>query len=194
MTVVCWVSFHLFFSFFPFCFCVCVCVCISVCMCVRIWQFHVCRPMIMSSIQNQRLDMTIKYMNEINEKYIRIHSFKYPQCLFAILLSHRDRKPKYASKFWTKHGGNGKRWPLIPFPFLAPWPSRPPAIETPPRPVPARPLISWPKNASCPTPSKPRLSPAVTMSDDTPSALTPPLHCASILQPAAPPQVVAFES
>jgi len=32
------------------------------------------------------------------------------------------------------------------------------------------------------------------MSDDTLSALTPPLHCASILQPATPPQVVAFES
>jgi len=47
---------------------------------------------------------------------------------------------------------------------------------------------------SNPTPSKPRLSPAATMSDDTPSALTPPLHCASILQPATPPQVVAFES
>jgi len=47
---------------------------------------------------------------------------------------------------------------------------------------------------SNPTPSKPRLSPAATMSDDTPSALTPPLYCASILQPAAPPQVVAFES
>ena len=45
---------------------------------------------------------------------------------------------------------------------------------------------------SNPTPSKPRLSPAATMSDDMPSALTPPLHCASILQPAAPPQVVAF--
>jgi len=30
--------------------------------------------------------------------------------------------------------------------------------------------------------------------DDTPSALTPPLHCAFILQPAAPPQIVAFES
>jgi len=45
-----------------------------------------------------------------------------------------------------------------------------------------------------PTPSKPRLSPAATMSDDTPSALTPSLHWASILQPAAPPQVVAFES
>jgi len=47
---------------------------------------------------------------------------------------------------------------------------------------------------SNPTPSKPRLSPAATMSDDTPSALNPPLHCASMLQPAAPPQVVAFES
>jgi len=47
---------------------------------------------------------------------------------------------------------------------------------------------------SNPTPSKPDLSPAATMSDDTPSALTPPLHCASILQPAAPAQVVAFES
>ena len=36
---------------------------------------------------------------------------------------------------------------------------------------------------SNPTPSKPRLSPAVTMSDDTLSALTPPLHCACSLQP-----------
>jgi len=44
------------------------------------------------------------------------------------------------------------------------------------------------------TPSEPRLSPAATMSDATPSALTPPLHCASILQPATPPQVVALES
>jgi len=47
---------------------------------------------------------------------------------------------------------------------------------------------------SNPTPSKPRLSPAATMSDDTQSALTPPLHCASILQPANPAQVVALES
>ena len=44
------------------------------------------------------------------------------------------------------------------------------------------------------TQSKPRLSPAATMSDDTLSALTPPLYCASILQPATPFQVVAFES
>ena len=47
---------------------------------------------------------------------------------------------------------------------------------------------------SNPTLSEPRLSPAATMSDATPSALTPSLHCASILQPAAPLQVVAFES
>ena len=47
---------------------------------------------------------------------------------------------------------------------------------------------------SNPTPSEPHLSPAATMSDDTFLAHTPPLHCASILQPAAPPQIVAFES
>ena len=47
---------------------------------------------------------------------------------------------------------------------------------------------------SNPAPSEPRLSPAATMSDDMLSAFTPPLHCASILQPATPPQVIAFES
>jgi len=69
--------------------------------------------------------------------------------MFASNLSHRDRKPKYTSKFETKHGGDGKQWPLTPFPFLAPWPSRHPAIKMPPRPVPAGPLISWPRSASC---------------------------------------------
>ena len=39
------------------------------------------------------------------------------------------------------------------------------------------------------TPSELRNSPAA-MSDDMLSALTPPLHCASILQPATSPQVV----
>jgi len=47
---------------------------------------------------------------------------------------------------------------------------------------------------SNPTPSEPHLSPAATMSDDLLSALTPSLQCASMLQPATPPQVVAFES
>ena len=41
---------------------------------------------------------------------------------------------------------------------------------------------------------EPRLSPAATMSYDMLSALTPPLHCTSILQPATPPQVVAWHS
>jgi len=43
-------------------------------------------------------------------------------------------------------------------------------------------------------PSRPRLSPTTTMSDNTLSALTLPLRCVSILQPATPPQVFAFES
>ena len=82
-------------------------------------------------------------------KYVIFRVYKYTERIFASNLSHRDGKPKYISKFSTKHGRNGKQRPLTPFPFLAPWPSRSPAIETPSRPVPAGPLISWPKNASC---------------------------------------------
>ena len=49
---------------FLFSFFVCVPVCVyPVCMCVRIWQFHVCRPMMTSSIQNQILDID----NKINK-------------------------------------------------------------------------------------------------------------------------------
>jgi len=83
-------------------------------------------------------------------KCIRIHVYEFTERMFASNLSHRDRKLKYISKFWTKLGGDGKRWPLTAFPFLVPWPSRPPAIagETPPRPFPAGPRISWPRNAS----------------------------------------------
>jgi len=58
-------------------------------------------------------------------KYIRIHVYEYTEQMFASNLSHRDRKPKYISKFWPKHGGDGKRWPLTLFPFLAPWPFPP---------------------------------------------------------------------
>ena len=47
---------------------------------------------------------------------------------------------------------------------------------------------------SNPTPSELRLSPAATISNDILLAFTLPLHCASILQPATPPQNVAFES
>jgi len=79
---------------------------------------------------------------------IRIHVYEYTEWMFASNLSHRYRKPKFISTFWTKHGGDGKRWSLTPFPFLASWHSSPPSIKTPPRPVPAGPFISWPKNAS----------------------------------------------
>ena len=37
--------------------------------------------------------------NEINVKYIRIHVNEYTERMFASNLSHRDRKPKYMSKF-----------------------------------------------------------------------------------------------
>jgi len=42
------------------------------------------------------------------------------------------------------------------------------------------------------TPSEPRLSPAAMKSDDMQSALTTSLPCASILQPATPPDPVAL--
>ena len=52
--------------------------------------------------------------------------------------------------------------------------------------------ISLPCALAFPTPSH-RDATTPSPNDATPSALTPSLHCASILQPAAPPQVVAFE-
>ena len=58
--------------------------------------------------------------------------------------------PSSSCRFWVlDHLCSNLSQSFTPFPFLAPWPSRPPAIETPPRSVPARPLISWPRNASC---------------------------------------------
>jgi len=50
-----------------------------VCMCVRIWQFHVCRPMITSSIQNQILDID----NKINKMNISMHVYEYTERMFA---------------------------------------------------------------------------------------------------------------
>jgi len=119
--------------------------------------------------------------------------------MFASNLPHRDRKPKYVSKFWTIYGGNGKQWPLTPFSFLAPWPSRPPAIETPPRPVPAGPLISSfhdPRTHHVLESHPEQAAPLFCRNDERRHAVGshPSLHCASILQPATPPQVVTFES
>jgi len=102
--------------------------------------------------------------------------------MFTSNLSHWDRKPKYVSKFWTKHGVDGKRWHLTPYPFLAPWSSRPPAIETPPRPVPAGPLISWPKNVSCF-----RIPPRASRASLPPRRWAMPHHRLSLRPCTAPP-------
>jgi len=69
------------------------------------------------------------------------------RCSLATFLIETESRITEANS--KKHGGDSKRWALTPFPFLAPWPYRPSAIETPPRPVPAGTLISWPENASC---------------------------------------------
>jgi len=184
----------LFHFFWCFLF-LCVRVCVSVCMCVRIWQFHVCRPIIASSVQNQILDMKIRYINERNVKYIRIHVYEYTEWIFASNLSHREAKihEQIVKKRW-------RRWqamaPLpIPLPCALTFPPPSHRDATMPSPCWAPHFMTQERIMfSNPAPSKPRLSPDATMSDDRPSAPTPPLHCASILQPATPPQVVAFQS
>jgi len=93
---------------------------------------------------------------------------------------------------WKKHGSDVKRWPLTPLSLSAPWSYHSPAIETPPRPDLAGPLIPWPKYASCSRIS-PRASPASLPPRwcETACCLLP-LHCASVLQPTTHPQVVSF--
>ena len=59
------------------------------------------------------------------------------------------QKAETHKKFSKKTGGDGKRQPLTPSPFPAPWTCRSPSIETPTHPVPVGPLITWPENASC---------------------------------------------
>ena len=52
--------------------------------------------------------------------------YMYTKRMFASNLFYRDRKPNLINKqILNKHGGDGKRWPLTPFPFLAPWPAAP---------------------------------------------------------------------
>ena len=61
----------------------------------------------------------------------------------------REQPPLSRQKFQERMVGDSKRWSLTVFSLPVPWPCCSPAIKTPPRPVPAGPLISWPKNASC---------------------------------------------
>ena len=62
--------------------------------------------------------------------------------MFASNLSHRDRKPKYISKFYKNMAVMASDGPSPHSPPLRLDLPAPPAIETPPRPVPAGPLIS----------------------------------------------------
>jgi len=74
-------------------------------------------------------------------KWIEIHVYEY------IAISFIKTENKYTSV--NSRRQNGKRQPITSPPSPSPWPCHPPATETPPRPVPAGPLRSWPQNASC---------------------------------------------
>ena len=130
-------------------------------------------------------------------KYTRIYIHEYTERIFASNLPYRDRKPKHVSKF----SKNTRQWwqAMAPHPISHTCASALPPTShrdaTTPSPCWAphfifKERLVYPN----PTPSEPRLSPAATMSDDMLSALTTPLQYASILQPATPPQAVAFKS
>jgi len=79
---------------------------------------------------------------------MEIHVLRCTNGIFASNLLHWDKTSRNTSEFLNqKHGGDSMRRLFLPFTFPAP--CRPPAIKTPPRPVPGGPLISWSENASC---------------------------------------------
>jgi len=106
-----------------------------------------CRPMMTSNIQNQKFEIsfTRKYIKWNKVKYVRIHVHEYTERMFASTLPRQYSRQTYLDK---QIPNKTWRWwqATTPFPIPAPWPWRPPAIETPPRPVPAGPLISWPSS------------------------------------------------
>jgi len=119
-------------------------------------------------------------------KYIRIHACEYIERIFASSLPYRDRKQKYLSKFYKKHGGDGKRWPLTPFPLPCALALSFPSHQDAPTPSPCWALHFITQERlmfSNPTPSELRLSPAATMSDML-SALT---CCRLSLRPCTAP-------
>jgi len=147
-------------------------------------------------------------------KFIRIHVYEYIEQILASNLPYRDRNPKYMSRFskqkwrwWQAMATNtiSLLCALVLPPTIAPHPISllcalllPPTSHrdaTMPSPCWAPHfMIQEHLMISNPTPSKLHRSPAATMSDDMLSAPTPPLNHVSILQPATPPQVVAYES
>ena len=141
--------------------------------------------------------------------------------MFASNLSHRDRKPKYLSKFWTKHcGGHSPHSPSLRFGLPAPQPSRRhhaqsllgPSFHDPrthhvleSHPEQAAPLSRRDDERCHAIGSHSALALRLYLAAYNTSSswrfwvltISAPIglnRCASILQPAAPPQVVAFES
>ena len=109
-------------------------------------------------------------------KYIRIHVYEYTERMFATNLSHWDRKPKYLSKFWSNHGGDGKRSLRLGLP--APQPSRRHHTQSL-----LGPSFHDPRTHHVLESHPERAAPLSRRDDEwcTPSSLTPLLHCASIL-------------
>jgi len=147
-----------FFLFFPcyFAFFLLFLFYFSMCLCHMYVRAYLANSCVTANDNVKHIESNIRYVFykkikqiEISVHYIRFHEYEFTERMFTSNLSHRDRMPKYISNLWTKHGSDGKRWPLTPFPFLVTQPSRSPAFETPPRPVPAGFLVPWPKNASC---------------------------------------------
>jgi len=115
-------------------------------------------------------------------KYAKIHRSTQNGCSPAIFLIETERRNLVLKQFLNK---TWLRWQamapdLIPLPCVLAFPPPSHRDATTPSPCWAPHFMTQERIMfSNPTPSKPRLSPAVTMSDDTPSALTPSLHCAS---------------
>jgi len=129
-------------------------------------------------------------------RYIRIHVYEYTEriALATFLIETESRKTSANSKQNMAEMASNSNSPN--FPSLRLGRPAPQAWRRHHAQSLLGPSFHDPKNASCfriPARASRHLSLATTMSDDTLSALTLPLHCTSILQPATPLQVVAFE-
>ena len=92
-----WASFPLFLFVLGFCVCVCVYLCTYV-------RAYLAIPRVSANDNVKHTKSNIRYDEktnkiETNVKYIRFYAYEYTERMFASNFSHRDRKPKYLSKF-----------------------------------------------------------------------------------------------
>jgi len=78
-----------------------VCVRVYLCACVRA---YLAIPYVSANDNVKHIKSNIRYVfykkiSKINVKYGRIQVYEYTERMFAVNLSHRDRKLKYTSKF-----------------------------------------------------------------------------------------------